>query len=120
LNRIGDRAAVDAVTPDGRKQRPAEPPALRGRRDEQRREEPIASTRPRAREAEQLVRFRGDDRRAVRFENVPLLAREDLDRRPGWRVAVRAVHAGDRVDEQRMERGEILDGRGAKLHARRE
>jgi hypothetical protein len=51
---------------------------------------------------------------------VVLLAREDVERWRGRLESVRAEHASDRVEEERVQRREVGGGRGTKLHDRRD
>jgi len=115
LDRVGDRPPLRRGAPDGVQQRRSDPASLRRRVDEERGEEPVAVALPRRPEAEQPpLRLR--DHGGTRRENVPLLVDEQPEPRRGRDEAVRLEEGRHRGHEQRMQRGEIVVGRGAKIH----
>ena len=107
------------LVPDSVEQRRAETVTLRRPLDEERREEPVAAPCPRCREAGDPPVSLADHRR-TRCEHVRLLRREHLEGRRRRLEAVRVEDAPDRLEEQRMQRPQVVGGRGTKLHDRRD
>ena len=121
LDRVGDRASPQRRrrsrprrAAPARRRGPARTAPRRARRGTSRPRAPRPTRNPRSHPSS--LRDDGDAGR----EHVALLAREDVERRRGRLESVRAKHAPDRVEEERVQRRQVGGGRGTKLHDRRD